>query len=169
MEFIGWHGTSEMAFNKIKSEGFLCKPHELHKIGRRGYGSYFWKELSGFADGFKELAFRWAKIHNKNMKACAIKAMIEVDENSYLNLDNDEIKVAVWKLCIKHKVSYIDYERIGKIYESLIEEIGIIFVCEVAIKSPKGMKFPISFIGHPKCLIIRDKIVIGKCEYFKEA
>lgn len=47
MEFIGWHGTSEIASNKIKSDGFLCKPNELHKIGRRGYGAYFWKELSG--------------------------------------------------------------------------------------------------------------------------
>lgn len=102
------------------------------------------------------------------MKTCAIKAMIEVDENCYLDLDNDGIKVAVLKLCRNHKVLDEDYERIGKIYESFIKEIGNIFVCEVAIKPPNGMKFPINIIGHPKCLIVRDKKAIGKCEYFKE-
>lgn len=160
-----YHGTDEKAKESIQKNGFRCSEDDLTKIGRCGSGAYFWKYIPDHEDVCEKLAFGFVhrNSESKNCVAWCIKVEINVEDDKFLDFNDDFLKGRVLSVCARFGKN--DRVFTGKVYnlvlEELEQELGFkILAYEVPVKPPKSCDFPIDLIGMPNCIVVREKSVI---------
>lgn len=165
MRIIAYHGTDEKAKESILKCGFKCSKEDLVKIGRRGSGAYFWKDIPGHETVCERLAFGFVHRNSsfKYLVAWCIKVEIDVEEDKFLDFNDEFLKGKILSICSR----FGRYDRIfaGKVYNLVLEEmernLGFrILAYQVSVKPPKSCNFPIDLIGMPTCIVVRDKKLI---------
>ena len=165
MRIVAYHGTNETAKKSILKNGFKCSEEGSGKIGRRGYGAYFWKEIPGHEDVCERLAFGFVHRNSsfKNCVAWCIKVKIKVEDDKFLDFNDDFLKGKVLSVC--GRFGKCDSDFTGKVYNLVIKEMEMklgfrILAYEVSVIPPKSCHFPIDLIGMPNCIVVRDKSLI---------
>lgn len=165
LRITAYHGTNETAKNSILKCGFNCSKESVAEIGRRGYGAYFWKGIPGHEDVCERLAFGFVHRNPKyrTVIAWCIKVKIEVDDDKFLDFNDDFLKGKVLSVCARFGKRNSHF--VGKIYNLILKEmekeLGFgILAYEVSVMPPKSCGFPIDLIGTPNCVVVRDKGLI---------
>lgn len=165
MRITAYHGTNETAKKSILKTGFRCSKEDLGKIGRRGFGAYFWKEIPEHEDVCERLAFGFVHRNSsfKNCVAWCIKVEIKVGNDKFLDFNDEFLKGKVLSIC--GRLDKYDRDFTGKVYNLVLEkmekELGFrILAYEVSVMPPKSCHFPIDLIGMPNCIVVRDKSLI---------
>ncbi|MDE7291938.1 MAG: hypothetical protein K2N58_07825 [Treponemataceae bacterium] len=165
MRIIAYHGTNETAKESILKTGFKCSEEDSGKIGRRGFGAYFWKAIPGHEDVCERLAFGFVHRNSsfENCVAWCIKVEIKVEDDKFLDFNDEFLKGKVLSFCNRFRKRDRDFA--GKVYNLVLgemeKELGFrILAYEVSVTPPKSCYFPIDLIGMPNCIVVRDKSLI---------
>jgi hypothetical protein len=163
----GIHSTSGTRCTLIKKEGWRTGD------GRVGTGVYFWKK----GTYWDNLARGWHAQMNSEHRFdgeskpgyCGLKCALQVDENDYLNLDQEMVQEEIAKAWhLRHGMKREDLETMCGFYNGFLTDLEAkmkttfrIIERRVAPPKPDFCSYPRKVVGDPGCYIVRDPSCIS--------
>lgn len=159
MKARGSHGTTESRYMAITHRGFQLTQ------GRAGKGVYLWRQSRHYT----RLAVCWYKQQRKrgvydqdsNPAGVVIIAVVNLDEDEYLDLEDPATKDAIAELAERRGINAFDANEIAGLHDLFIsrmeQKLGKAFaVISVRVAPPQNCDYSIRLLGAPVTYIVRD-------------